>query len=76
VDGAGCSIMVVGMNINKITKFVDEKWKMKDGRTIMVNDMTESHAKNCLRMMIRQRNQCSCNDYDYVELDDDWGDKS
>ena len=31
----------------------DEQWKMKDGKMINVGDMTEGHAKNCLRLMLR-----------------------
>jgi len=32
----------------------DETWKTKDGREILVSDMTEAHAKNCLCLLIRR----------------------
>jgi len=32
----------------------DEKWKCKDGREIMVSEMTEAHAKNCLNLTLRR----------------------
>lgn len=32
----------------------DEEWITKDGKKIMVGDMTEKHAKNCLRLMLRR----------------------
>lgn len=35
-------------------KVLDEVWVTKDGREILVGDMTESHAKNALRMLIRK----------------------
>lgn len=35
----------------------DEEWTMKDGKKIMVEDMDERHAKNCLRLMIRRVNE-------------------
>lgn len=33
----------------------DELWKTGDGKEIPVSQMTEDHAKNALRMMIRLR---------------------
>lgn len=33
----------------------DETWTMRDGRTIAIKDMTEEHAKNCLRLICRRR---------------------
>lgn len=30
------------------------KWTTKDGRVMSVDDMTEQHAKNALKMMIRR----------------------
>ena len=33
----------------------DEEWITKDGKKIMVGDMTEEHAKNVLRMLLRRR---------------------
>lgn len=36
-------------------KYADETWKTKDGTLIKVSDMTETHAKNALRLMLRQR---------------------
>jgi hypothetical protein len=35
----------------------DEIWITKDGRKIKVADMTEKHAKNVLRMILRQRRE-------------------
>ena len=35
----------------------DEMWTMRNGKTIAVADMTEKHAKNALRMMIRKRRE-------------------
>lgn len=32
----------------------DEMWTMKDGTRIAVSDMTERHAKNVLRLVIRR----------------------
>ena len=32
----------------------NEIWKSKDGTTISVDDMTELHAKNSLKMIIRK----------------------
>ena len=29
-------------------------WTTGDGRNILVDDMTESHAKNCLKLMMRR----------------------
>lgn len=34
---------------------MDEIWITRDGTRITVSDMTEQHAKNALRMCIRQR---------------------
>ena len=35
----------------------DEEWVTKEGKVIIVGDMSESHAKNCLRLMIRRQKQ-------------------
>jgi hypothetical protein len=35
----------------------DEMWKCQDGRLIAVGDMTEAHAKNVLRMILRNNRQ-------------------
>jgi hypothetical protein len=35
----------------------DEIWKCQDGRLIAVGDMTEAHAKNALRMILRNNRQ-------------------
>lgn len=32
-------------------------WTTKDGRTIPVDDLSESHAKNILKMLIRNQNK-------------------
>jgi hypothetical protein len=54
-------------------------WTTKDGRTIPVDDLSESHAKNILKMLIRNqnKNQSSVNHYsstegkwDLAEVDD------
>jgi len=33
---------------------VDEFWTMRDGTKIAVGDMSESHVRNALRMVIRK----------------------
>ncbi|NOQ30195.1 MAG: hypothetical protein GQ570_03635 [Helicobacteraceae bacterium] len=63
----------------------DEVWTMKDGTKIEVKDMEESHAKNCLRMLIRKitkfnqaKQHLSAIDHDAILMDiysDKWGDK-
>jgi hypothetical protein len=35
----------------------DEVWVTRDGRRIAVGDMSEEHAKNTLRLLIRQRRE-------------------
>lgn len=35
----------------------DEIWTMKDGTKIAVSDMSESHVRNALRMVIRNMNK-------------------
>ena len=35
----------------------DEIWTMKDGTKIAVGDMSESHVRNALRMVIRNHNK-------------------
>ncbi len=35
----------------------DEIWTTKDGQCIAVKNMTEAHAKNALRMMLRRQKQ-------------------
>jgi hypothetical protein len=35
----------------------DEIWKCEDGRRIPVGELTEDHAKNILRMILRQRRE-------------------
>jgi hypothetical protein len=32
----------------------DEYWTMRNGKQIAIGDMTESHAKNLLRKLIRE----------------------
>lgn len=34
--------------------FKDETWVTRDGREILVGDMTENHVRNALRMLIRK----------------------
>lgn len=36
---------------------MDEYWTTRDGRQIAVGDMTEQHAKNCLRMILRRNRE-------------------
>lgn len=43
------------MHLRKQFVEEDEMWKMNDGTYIQVSDMSERHAKNALRMMIRHR---------------------
>jgi hypothetical protein len=67
----------------------DEEWTMKDGTKIMVEDMSESHAKNCLRVLMRRIDKHNAgnaairfhrdiksldNDLDSI-LHDDYGDR-
>ncbi len=35
----------------------DEVWTMKDGTRIPIAQMSERHAKNCLRLLIRRRRE-------------------
>ena len=42
----------------------DEIWIQKDGTKIAVSEMSESHAKNALRMLIRKHNAS------YANMDD------
>lgn len=35
-----------------IDNSTEEVWTMKDGKEILVGEMTESHAKNALRMIL------------------------
>ena len=37
----------------KVTAPPDQQWQMEDGTMINVGDMSERHAKNCLRMLMR-----------------------
>jgi len=30
------------------------EWKMENGKTILVQDMTEAHAENCIWMLVRK----------------------
>ena len=38
----------------RYNKFSKVMWTMKDGQQISVDDMTESHAKNALKMVIKR----------------------
>ena len=56
----------------------DEIWTQKDGTEILVNDMTEAHAKNALRMILRNRRirLDHYSDWSYGEdVGDGWGDR-
>ena len=59
----------------------DEIWMTADGNTIKIKDMSEEHAKNCLRMMIRRSREYKFYSsrrsfkeclHDIVDLDIDW----
>ena len=45
-------VWIVYLNQNKMKQEV--KWTTKDGKVMSVDDMTEQHAKNALKMMIRK----------------------
>lgn len=47
---------------------MDEFWTMRDGTQIAVMDMTEQHAKNCLRMLIRKRKNLSPESFDALDF--------
>lgn len=38
-------------------EFLDEAWMTEDGQMIQIQDLTEAHAKNILRMILRQRRE-------------------
>ena len=46
--------MIINQNLLYMTK---EKiyWKMRDGKLISVDDMTEEHAKNVLKIVLKNR---------------------
>ena len=48
----------------------EEYWKMKNGEKIAVGDMSESHVKNVLRMIIRTRN--AINDKRFEDQMESW----
>jgi chemotaxis regulatin CheY-phosphate phosphatase CheZ len=52
----------------------DEIWKCQDGRLIAVGDMTEAHAKNALRMILRNRRKRAALQVDLNKLEDHWAD--
>lgn len=54
------------MNSNKIC------WTTKDGRTIPVDDLTESHAKNILKMLIRNQNKNKSSTTHYRSTENKW----
>lgn len=45
----------IRLNQNKMKQEV--KWTTKDGKVMLVDDMTEQHAKNALKMLIRNVNR-------------------
>lgn len=67
-------------NIQDIKAKTDEQWTMDDGTKIWIADMTESHAKNCLRMILRRtredREMTTPDDFEFTPTnwprDDDW----
>lgn len=38
-------------------EYPEEAWMTQDGRVIQIQDLTEDHAKNILRMLLRQRRE-------------------
>lgn len=38
-------------------EFLEEAWMTEDGQMIQIQDLTEAHAKNILRMILRQRRE-------------------
>lgn len=38
-------------------EFLEEAWMTEDGQMIQIQDLSEAHAKNILRMIIRQRRE-------------------
>jgi hypothetical protein len=47
---------------------MEELWTMRDGTQIAVGDMTEQHAKNCLRMLIRRHRNFSIEGFDALDF--------
>ena len=67
---------------------VDRLWAMEDGTMIRVGDMSENHAKNCLRVLMRRVDEYNKavvregqEEFDqdwrdmYYDSDDNWGDR-
>lgn len=38
-------------------EFLEEAWMTEDGQMIQIQDLSEAHAKNILRMILRQRRE-------------------
>jgi septum formation topological specificity factor MinE len=49
----------------------DEIWKCQDGRLVAVGDMTEAHAKNALRMILRNRREQRARQVDLDRLQEE-----
>lgn len=49
---------------------MNERWIMRDGKAIYVDDMTESHAKNTLKMLIRKHYQMPSAGVDFMAYAD------
>lgn len=47
----------------------DEIWKCEDGRRIPVGELTEDHAKNILRMILRNRRRQRALQHDLDRLE-------
>ena len=45
------------LNLNNTNNMEELYWTTKDGTRILVDDMTESHLRNALKMIIRRINQ-------------------
>ena len=45
------------MPLKRRAPIKDEQWTTLEGRTMWVEEMSEAHAKNTLRMLLRQRRE-------------------
>ena len=47
-------------------------WTMKNGEKINVDNMTESHLRNVLKLIIRRSEEVQVSSYDNTPFCDDW----
>lgn len=47
----------MGLVVKRGRSVSDLQWTMEDGKKIWVNEMSERHAKNCLRMLMRRNEE-------------------